>query len=281
MSPVVRTIEEGMYEIEEMGFVSAYLIVGGEKSVMIDTGFGVSDFSEIASRYTDHEVLVINTHIHPDHSNGNRYFSNTSMALREWENHGLKWNKATKNIIGGSWDPAAMFAIVKIKESLPEDFSHEDYNAFVARGIPEPDMLWNGDEIIDLGGRILEIIPTPAHTTGSISILERESGAFFMGDAFAKGSAWYLHLKCKATLEDTYATFQHLASISDRINKLYPSHGEKGVDGHILKEVDERMTAVRNGDISGEELDHLTGKAVYFDFGGYGPFMPPEVHAIT
>ena len=277
MAPVVKQIEEGIFEIEELGFVSAYLVVGTEQSVIIDSGFGVFDFHEIAIRYTRHEILVINTHIHPDHSNGNRLFNKTSMALREWQNHGIKWNKATENIARGTWDPAAMFSYVRIEDKLPEGFSHEEYNTFVAKGIPEPDIFWKGGETIDLGGKILEIIPTPAHTTGSISVLEQNSGALFMGDAFAKGSAWYLHLKCRAGLKDTFETFQHLAGLTYKIHRLYPSHGEKGISGSFLKEVNEKMEEVRGGSRKGEPLDHPTGKAVYFDFGGYGPFMPPEV----
>ena len=276
MGPIFREIENGIYEIEELGFMSSYLIVGRDRSVIIDTGFGLYDFRELSTKYTPHEILVINTHIHPDHSNGNRYFMKTSMSQREWENHGIKWNNATKNILIGSWDPSAMFKIVRLEDKLPSNYSKENYNAFVAQGIPQPDHLWKGNETIDLGGRSIEIIPTPAHTTGSISILDHQTGSLFMGDCFAKGAAWYLHLKCHAPLTDIFNTYATLSGLSGDINRLYPALGEKGLNGDLLKDIDQDIQSIANKEVKGEKIDHLTGKAIYYQFKGYGVFMPPE-----
>jgi glyoxylase-like metal-dependent hydrolase (beta-lactamase superfamily II) len=42
----------------------------------------------------------------------------------------------------------------------------------------------------DLGGKILEISHMPAHTPGSIAVLDRKAGNCFSGDAFGSGQVW-------------------------------------------------------------------------------------------
>jgi len=44
------------------------------------------------------------------------------------------------------------------------------------------DRLFSADEIIDLGGVTVEVIPTPGHTPGHVSFFVREPGVLFIGD---------------------------------------------------------------------------------------------------
>ena len=43
-------------------------------------------------------------------------------------------------------------------------------------------------EIIDLGGRKLEVVFTPAHTPGSTTFIDKEAGYGFSGDSFGSGN---------------------------------------------------------------------------------------------
>src|SRR5512133_3667779 len=45
-------------------------------------------------------------------------------------------------------------------------------------------------DIFDLGGRKIEIKEMPAHTPGSIVLLDRKSSGCFSGDAFGSGQVW-------------------------------------------------------------------------------------------
>ena len=274
MNISIKSVCPGVYEIRELGFVSSYLVTGTNLSVMIDTGFGVFNTFELIRPYVSGDVLVVNTHVHPDHSNGNRYFPVTSMGKKEWQNHGMKWNRSTPNILKGTWDPGAIFRLTGLNDRLPQGFNPEDYNKFVAKGLPDPNYLWADGDVIDLGSNSIQIFDTPAHTSGSISLLEKNNGIFFVGDAFAKNAPWYLHLKCRPGLEDTFNTFRLMAGLADKVKAIYPAHGDKGMEGAYLQWLGKKMQAIETGEIKGHELDHRTGKAVYFDIGGYGPYMP-------
>jgi glyoxylase-like metal-dependent hydrolase (beta-lactamase superfamily II) len=42
------------------------LIIGGGKSVLFDTGMGISDNSAVVKKLTDTEIIVVNSHTHFD-----------------------------------------------------------------------------------------------------------------------------------------------------------------------------------------------------------------------
>ena len=57
------------------GYVISYVVTGGEKAMLIDTGFGNADLKGyIEKNITTLPLMVINSHVHPDHSGGNAQF---------------------------------------------------------------------------------------------------------------------------------------------------------------------------------------------------------------
>jgi hydroxyacylglutathione hydrolase len=54
--------------------VNLYLVEGGEKALLIDTGFGSADPAAFVGRLTRLPLTVLNTHGHGDHSGGNARF---------------------------------------------------------------------------------------------------------------------------------------------------------------------------------------------------------------
>lgn len=63
--------------------------------------------------------------------------------------------------------------------ALPEDFEEETY---LGRGTGNLQTVKEG-EIFELGGATMEIVETPGHTKGGISVLYREKKLLFVGDA--------------------------------------------------------------------------------------------------
>src|SRR5688572_30741691 len=82
----VWEIEPGVFAIEEPFHkerVKSYLVVGSGRAVLIDTGMGVGDISNVARSLTKLPVSVINSHAHWDHIGGNWRFSEIAIHRSE------------------------------------------------------------------------------------------------------------------------------------------------------------------------------------------------------
>ena len=54
--------------------VNAFLVIGGERALLIDTGMGVKEIKPVVESLYDGEVIVANTHCHFDHTGNNYVF---------------------------------------------------------------------------------------------------------------------------------------------------------------------------------------------------------------
>lgn len=76
-------------------------------------------------------------------------------------------------------------------------------------------------EIIDLGGRQIEVVFTPGHTPGSTTFIDKDAGYGFSGDAFGSGN-----LLLTTDFSTLIATCEKTGRIMDKygIKILYPGH---------------------------------------------------------
>ena len=178
-----------------------YLIIGSERTVLIDTGTGFAVNSTIDSlkKGLDGRPLdaVILTHRHYDHVGGLRAiikeFSpklyagpDDAKPLREGDSDSTLGTK-----FGGSIDP---MEVIDFRE---------------------------GDRI-NLGGHVLTPIYTPGHTIGSICVLDEVSGSLFSGDTvFVDGVGNTTHPTGSEKL--LIESLRRLNRIE--FNGLYPGHG--------------------------------------------------------
>ena len=54
--------------------IQMYLLLGSERAMLVDTGFGMSDLPELVKELTDLPLIVVNTHGHYDHAAGTPQF---------------------------------------------------------------------------------------------------------------------------------------------------------------------------------------------------------------
>lgn len=141
-----------------------HLIVGEEKALLVDTGFGVGDLAGLVRQLTDKPLMVFNTHFHGDHSQGNGQFD--QVYIHRFDVPYLEMSM--KNNKGGFLPQTA-------RPIRPEDI--------VPVGHPEIIPVEDGD-LFDLGGgRKLEVIHMPGHAAGGAMLLDHENGLLFSGDA--------------------------------------------------------------------------------------------------
>ncbi len=82
----------------------------------------------------------------------------------------------------------------------------------------------NDGDIFDLGDTKIEVVHTPAHTPGSIVLLDRAAGNCYSGDAFGSGLVW-LQLKPPAPIKTYTQSCKKMEALMDKgITKIYCGH---------------------------------------------------------
>ena len=182
------------------GSQNIYLLEGGERALLIDTGWGAGNLRAHVEKLTGKPVVVANTHGHLDHSGGNG----------EWE--------SVMMLPGGEGD-------IYTCHRLPFDISK----------LPNPDyehkLVHDGD-VIELGGRTIELLDISAHSNGSLAFLDRKNGYLFVGDEME--SAQVLMYETEAIpgyefvldkkLRAHHANMLRLKGLRGAWHTLFPAH---------------------------------------------------------
>jgi glyoxylase-like metal-dependent hydrolase (beta-lactamase superfamily II) len=173
----VEPIDADTYAISEPRHweeTHSYLLCGQERALLIDTGLGVADMGEAVRRLTKLPVLAAVTHAHWDHIGGLGCFAHTAV------------HEAEAGWVSGQFP----LPLQIVRDNLtarpcrfPEGFCPEDYSVY-SDGAGE--RLRDG-EIIDLGGRQVQVLHTPGHSPGHCCFYEAARGFLFAGDLLYAG----------------------------------------------------------------------------------------------
>ncbi len=190
---------------------SLYLIEGNNRAILIDAGTKIADLDKIVASITSKPVTLVATHVHPDH---------TGSAVNYFP-----------VIYIAPGDTVAI-------PSMMADYKGE------VRFLKDGKML-------DLGGRQLEVVFTPAHTPGSVTFIDTKAGYGFSGDSFGSGN-----LLLGVDFSTLIATCKKMEAkmLKYNVSKLYPGHF-MGRNPETLQRVRDMITLsndVMSGKVKGE-----------------------------
>ncbi len=189
--------------------VSAYVVAEGEEAMIVDAPGGAEAIVDFLHQKGLTPAVLVNTHGHADHIQGNRLLKDAwpAMTLAIGEADAPMLTHPLKNM------SPLMAAWVKS---------------------PEADRLLAGGDRVTVGGTALEVLETPGHSKGSISLYcprgPDGAGVAFTGDALFAGGIGRTDLPGMSG--DTL-----MASIRDRLLTLpdetviYPGHGPASTIG--------------------------------------------------
>ncbi len=243
-----------IYEPHQLEEVISYLILGGDKAVLFDTGMGISNIHAVVAGLTKLPVSVVNSHTHNDHVGDNWRFSDV---------YGMDTDFTRANARGSKNDAQAELAPEEICGALPAGF---DAKAYATKPFHIAHWLHDGDRI-NLGGRSLKVIATPGHTPDAIALLDEKNGLLFTGDTFYLGPI-YLY-RPETDLDAYVASVKKLAALTPHLQLLLPAHNVPVADPGYLPKVVAAIGQVRRGEVKAVAKD---GKHEYV-FEGFSFLM--------
>ena len=225
-----------------------YLLNGTERSLLIDTGLGICNIYDEVERLTDKPVTAVATHIHWDHIGGHKYFP-------EFYAHGeeLSW-------LNGEFPLSAetVKGMVIDRCDLPEGFDVSTYSMFQGK----PTRILKDGDLIDIGGRIIEVLHTPGHSPGHMCFWEKERGYLFTGDLVYKGTlfAYYPSTDPAAYLN----SLEKIAALP--ADRVFPAH-------HSLDIAPEIVIRMRDAFRELKEKGTLRHGSGTFDYGDWAVWL--------
>lgn len=196
--------EFGDWMIETTGQVHCYLLIGSEKALLIDTGYGDGDLRYLVESITDLPVMVVNTHTHLDHSGGNAFWKEAYIG------HG---GEATAREVESS-------------KRLP----YPDY---------EIHFLEDG-EVIDLGDREVEVITIGAHHPSSLAFLDRKNRTLYSGDELESSQVLLFvsgeEVATEILVQRHLANMQKLHARKAEFDRIIPAHNGMPISTDYIDE---------------------------------------------
>jgi len=200
-------------------FVYVYFVLGRE-TVLIDSGVKGSEsiiFEYLEDLGRDHEEisLLLLTHAHPDHIGAAATVKKKTSCLTAAHKDARGWI-----------------------EDVEQQFKERPVPGFhnLVGGSTGIDRILQDGDVVDLGPVTLEIIHTPGHAKGSISLYSKEEGVLLTGDAVLQKNDLPIYDDAAAAA----ASIKRLKNITD-INYLLASWTDPLEGGAAHKMLDEGL----------------------------------------
>lgn len=200
--------------------VCMYLIIGEERALLIDTGFGIGKLKDYIKSLTKLPYEVVISHGHVDHASGAGEFDSVYLNEKDWE---LEKEHCTEE--------HRLFDLYHAgPHGAPKGLTKEDF-------IP----VKNGDYLpvkegmnFYLGGITVEPIEVPGHTYGSLAFLIPEERICITGDAVGE-STLLMFPKC-APITEYRKSLLHLKEYLNQFDVILRNHGNYISDKRIVED---------------------------------------------
>ncbi|ADL53910.1 MBL fold metallo-hydrolase [Clostridium cellulovorans] len=252
---LLREISDNTYLIDDNGMATAYLIIGKDKALLIDTGMGFNNLYSVVKGITELPLVVVNTHGHCDHVWGNYQFEEAYISDKDK----VLYDEAYSIDIRKS-------SMEMFKDMIPSNVTSEDIEKWINVASCKILSIKQGD-LIDLGDRVLQVIETPGHTKGSIVLLDEKEKILFAGDSII-GRLW-MHLEESISLKNYLKSIEGLKVYCNKFEKIYHGHtkyNEEPYDVSFVEEVIRDVSTIIEGKCVGTYLKDISGECLVCDF---------------
>ncbi len=258
VEPGVTMIEEPWHDEQ----VKSYVITGSERAVLLDTGTGVGDLRGLVRSITTLPLIVVQSHAHWDHVGSTFQFTGDSEILVH---------------PGAADELRAGVSNERMRRYLtPENFTgpFAGSRAGDSAEIPgvEPTGYLAPDQVIELGGRSLQVLDAPGHTAGQVVLWDAANRILFGTDA-VYAAPLYAQMD-DSDLEGYARTLDRLVSLEPAPRIVYSAHGEAPMDPALIPLMRDAVKEV----LAGRVPDHTNEDEAVHVFAGFSilaPLPPP------
>ena len=238
--PSLDTAEDlpGIFRLTHNQHVYSWLVAGSKQSLLIDTGWGMSDLRARVETLVHTPITVANTHGHFDHTFGNYQFDEVYLSAEDSELAMRACSPDSRIERSEGFDLSA----------LPGGLSADEWI-----GAAHPRILRLEDgEIFDLGNRTIETIKTPGHTAGSVCFLDTKGKVLFTGDTIYRGYL-LLHFDTSTELSVYRSSLETIVSRKKDYDWILPAHGRAPLKAEFAKDVLDGVEKILKGKNPGEK----------------------------
>jgi glyoxylase-like metal-dependent hydrolase (beta-lactamase superfamily II) len=217
--------------------VTSFLVTGADRAVLFDSGLGVADIRAVVSRLTSLPVTVVNSHTHFDHVGGNRGFEDV-RNLDEPYSQASARGDVSQSLADYAGET---LAVDRVCGALPPGVTDRTYVIPTWRASAHV----RDGEVLDLGGRRLEVLRTPGHTPDSICLLDRANGLLFTGDTYYSGEIYLW--SPETSVHDYETSIARLADLAPGLTRLLPAHGSRVAEPGRLIDLQKALQDIEAG----------------------------------
>ena len=213
---------------------TSYLIVGEKRAVMFDAGSserpaGSQSMREVAERYTDKPITLILSHFHYDHIYDAAKFDGVTLIDRP---------EIRANIRD---DAYTISALESVDAKVPP--------------LKVADVIADGD-VIELGGRRLDVFNLPGHTTESVVLIDRISNQAFTGDFVYQHLGGIIVFAPASDLQAYKANSARLLQLTNTNTLFFGAHGVPRFGRDWLTLMDSELDKIVKGEANYRYVAH-------------------------
>lgn len=168
-----------------------FLVKGRDRDLLVDAGMGVDSLRGFLAPFLDKPVTLLLTHAHVDHVGSAHEFAEDlvmhAAEAGQMRNPPDDWRLSfdeypadkRRRLQAAGFDTTGMLIAALPRPGF-------DHRAWRVPGV-EPTRLADEGDVIDLGDRRFEVMHTPGHSPGSVSLWEKTTATLLGGDAIYDG----------------------------------------------------------------------------------------------
>lgn len=247
-------IDEHTWRIEDIFHTYCYLLEGEEKAVLFDAGNGFDGLKELVEGLTKKPVEVILSHGHFDHTGCAFQFPFCRIHKNDME-------VMQDGFVGTKREEQCAF----FEKLYQVTLSETEREFFLHAKMPVITDFVEDKDVIELGGRTLEVIATPGHTKGSICILDRTKRYLFSGDTVCDNEI-LVYFEHSATVAEVKRSDEKLMERSNEFDLIWPGHHLCPLDASIIEDYIEASKRVIADPTVGVKIPLCNGYKILYQY---------------